>query len=187
MEARSVEKGNPLKTIEQIGNDALKEHLLKNWMTHDAMWFYQVFQKYGIDEANLLNKGAIKALAAVETQRARQLLGLKEGRIETLSELKDFIDSAFSLSTGEFMGFTYHWQEENGEHALRWSFKDGKCFAYKGMCRLGVADRYECGVLYRVLSWLDLAGIRYETIPKIEGCLQHTLGECTGKVRLFFD
>jgi hypothetical protein len=55
------------------------------------------------------------------------------------------------------------------------------------MCRLGVADRYECGVLYRVLSWLDLAGIRYETIPKIEGCLQHNLGECTGEVRLFFD
>jgi hypothetical protein len=64
-----------MKTIEQIGNDALKEHLLKNWMTHDAMWFFQVFQKYGVDEANLLNNGAIKALAAIKTSGQGSSLG----------------------------------------------------------------------------------------------------------------
>lgn len=175
---------DPMRTIDQIGNDALKDHLLKNWMTHDAMWFYQVFQNYGIDAANLMNKAAIRALAAVETQRARQILGMKEGGFETFDDLKTFIDGTFSLSTGEFMGFTYHWPQEN---ILHWAFKDGKCFAYKGMHRLGAADRYECGVLYRVLSWLDMAGVRYETSPKIEKCIQHTLGECKGEVRLFLD
>ena len=180
---KTVPGGYPLKTLDQIGIDGLKEHLLKNWMTHDALWFYQIFQQYGIEAANMLNKAAIKALTGFETQRARQLLGMKQERIVTFAELQDFINGAFLLSTSEFMGFTYHWPEEN---VLRWAFKDGNCFAYKGMRRLGVADRYECGVLFRVLSWIELAGIRYEVSPKIEGCLQHIMGKCAGEVRLFF-
>jgi hypothetical protein len=178
-----ISGGNPLKTIDQIDAHALKEHLLKNWMTHDAVWFLQVFQTYGIETANRLNKSAIQALAGFEIQRARQLLGLNQTPITAFAELRMFIDGAFRLSTGDFMGFVYHWPEEN---VLHWEFKGGNCFAYKGMRRLGVADRYECGVLYRVQAWLDHIGVRHETSPKIEGCLQHSMGICAGDMRIFF-
>ena len=33
-----------MKTLEQIGIDNLKEHLIKNWMTHDGMWFFHCLQ-----------------------------------------------------------------------------------------------------------------------------------------------
>ena len=43
-----------VKTIEQIGAGVLKEHILKNWMTHDAMWFLHCLQACGIEETNRL-------------------------------------------------------------------------------------------------------------------------------------
>ncbi len=173
-----------MKSIDEIDRFDLKDHLLKNWMTHDALWFFQVLQKCGIEAANEMNKASIKALAAFETQRARRLLAVEEERITSIVQLKAFFEGTFRLSTGGFMGFTYDWPEEN---VLQWDFKDGACFAYKGMQRLGVADRYDCGVIYRILMWIEQMGIRYEVSPKIEGCLQHTTGKCTGRVRLFFD
>lgn len=172
-----------MKTIEQIGIHPLKDHLIKNWMTHDAMWFYNVYQKYGIAAANELNKAAIKALAVFETQRAMQVLGIAHERITTFAGLMEYIDAAFLLSTAEFMGFNCHSPQAN---VLQWRFKNNNCFAYKGMRRLGLTGSYECGVIYRVLSWIDLVGIPYEVSPKIEGCLQHTMGCCTGEIRFFF-
>ena len=173
-----------MKSIDEIDRNVLKDHLIKNWMTHDATWFFMVFQKYGIEAANDLNKESIKVLAAFETQRARRLLKMDENRITSFEPLKMFFDEMFRLSTGEFMGFNYHWPEEN---VLQWDFRDGTCFAYRGMQRLGVADQYDCGVIYRVLKWIELAGIRYEISPRIEGCLQHTMGKCSGRIRFFFD
>lgn len=31
-----------MKAIEEIGVKALKEHIIKNWMTHDAMRFFKL-------------------------------------------------------------------------------------------------------------------------------------------------
>ncbi len=172
-----------MKTIDQIDIHVLKEHLIKNWMTHDGMWFYHVYQKYGIGAANELNKAAIKALAAFETQRARQLLGIGQEPITNFNQLVEYLNASFRLSTAEFMGFTYQFPREN---VIQWYFNNGECFAYKGMRRLGVADSYECGVIYRVLAWLETAGISYEVSPKVTGCLQHSTGKCAGEIRLFF-
>jgi hypothetical protein len=172
-----------MKTIEEIGVAALKEHIIKNWMTHDAMWFLQCLQAHGIDEANRLNKGAIKALAAIEAKRARELFGLEKEPVETFDELKEIIDAVFSVSKGDFMRFSYRFPEKN---LMRWEWAEKNCFAYKGMKRLGVIDGYECGVLYRVLCWLESAGVKYEVPDGIKGCLMHTKGICAGEVRSFF-
>ena len=172
-----------MKTIEEIGVNRLKEHIIKNWMTHDAMWFLQCLQAHGIEEANRLNKGAIKALAAIEFKRARELFGLEKETVETFDELKDMIECAFSVSKGDFMRFSYHFPDKN---VMCWEWAEKDCFAYKGMKRLGVIDRYECGVLYRVLCWLESAGLKYKVPDEINGCLMHTKGTCSGEVRFFF-
>jgi hypothetical protein len=171
-----------MKTIEEIGITALREHIIKNWMTHDAMWFFQCLQAHGIEEANRLNKGAIRSLAAIELKRARELFGLEKAPIETFHELKDIIDAAFSVSTGDFMSFSYHFPEKN---VMRWGWAGKDCFAYKGMKRLEVIDRYECGVLYRVLCWFESAGVKYSVAEEVKGCLMHTKGACAGEVRFF--
>jgi Family of unknown function (DUF6125) len=172
-----------MKTIEQIGVKALKEHLIKNWMTHDGMWFYHCLQAFGIEEANRLNKAAIKSLAAIELKRARTLFGLDKDSVDTFDDLKDIIDAAFTVSKGDFMTFTYTFPEKN---ILRWEWVGQDCFAYQGMQRLGVIDRYECGVLYRVLCWIENTGVRYSASQEVEGCLMHTGGKCTGEVMFFF-
>jgi hypothetical protein len=172
-----------MKTIEEIGVAALKEHIIKNWMTHDAMWFLHCLQTHGIEEANRLNKGAIKALAAIELKRARELFDLEKEPIETFDELKDIIDAAFSVSKGDFMSFSYRFPEKN---VMRWEWTGEDCFAYKGMKRLGVIDRYECGVLYRVLCWFESAGVKYSVSGDLKDCLMHAQGVCAGEVRFFF-
>jgi hypothetical protein len=172
-----------LKTIEQIGAGVLKEYILKNWMTHDAMWFLHCLEACGIEETNRLNKAAIRSLAAIELRRARELFGLDEDTIETFEGLKEVIHAAFSVSKGDFMRFTYSFPEKN---VLRWKWPGRDCFAYQGMQRLGVIDRYECGVLFRVLCWIESAGVKYTLAADMNGCLMHTKGECSGEVRFSF-
>jgi len=169
-----------MKTLEQIGIDNLKEHLIKNWMTHDGMWFFHCLQSCGIGEANRINKAAIRSLAAIEFKRAMQLFGMT--RTDTSEALRDAIDAAFAVSKGDFMKFTYTFPEKN---LLRWEWQGNTCFAYQGMQRMGVIDRYQCGVLYRVLCWIESAGAGYALNPEFEGCLMHTQGRCAGEVRFF--
>ncbi|MGD0276395.1 MAG: hypothetical protein ABSB79_10130 [Syntrophales bacterium] len=103
--------------------------------------------------------------------------------MDSFDDLKTLFDAAFSVSTGEFMGFTYSFAEKN---ILHWEFADQACFAYWGMKRMGVVEQYECGVLYRVLCWLDAAGVKYTVNREVKGCFMHTHGKCTGEVRFFF-
>jgi hypothetical protein len=150
-------------------------------MTHDAMWFYHCLQSCGIDEANRLNRAAIKSLAAIEFKRAKKLFGIT--RTDTFEYLKDAVDAAFSVSKGDFMNFTYTFPETN---VLCWEWPGNTCFAYQGMLRMGVIDRYQCGVIYRVQCWIEQAGVGYTVSPEIRGCLMHTRGRCAGEVRFDF-
>jgi hypothetical protein len=172
-----------VKTLDEIGVLALKEHIIKNWMTHDAMWFFHCLQSHGIQEANRLNKAAIKSLAAVELKRACDLFGIDRQRIDTFDTLKDAINAVFSVSKGDFMRFTYNFPEKN---ILRWEWAGHDCFAYTGMQRLGVIDNYECGVLYRVFCWIETMGVDCSVPEGLDSCLMHTSGRCSGEVRFFF-
>lgn len=172
-----------MKTLDQIGIHGIKEHIIKNWMTHDGMWFFHCMQAHGIEEANRLNKAAIRALAAIEIKRAIDLFGIDGERIDTFERMKEMIHAAFLVSCGDFMGFSYTFPRHN---VLRWEFADKSCFAYRGMQRMNVIERYECGVLYRVLCWLEHAGVTHEPPQEIKGCLMHTRGSCSGEIGFLF-
>jgi hypothetical protein len=172
-----------MKTLEQIGIHEIKEHIIRNWMTHDGMWFFHCLQAHGIEEANRLNRAAIRSLSAMEIRRALVLFGLDSQPIDTFGRVREVIDAAFTVSCGDFMGFSYTFPRHN---VLSWEFADKACFAYRGMRRMGVVDRYECGVLYRVCCWLDHAGVSYEASRDITGCLMHTHGSCSGEIRFGF-
>ncbi|MRR59340.1 MAG: hypothetical protein EG824_14185 [Deltaproteobacteria bacterium] len=168
-----------MKTIEEIGIHDLKEHIIRNWMTHDGMWFYHCLGSHGIEEANRINKAAIKSLAAIELKRAIQLFGISG--TDTFERIKDVVDAAFCVSKGDFMSFDYTFPEKD---LLRWEWKDDTCFAYQGMKRMGAIDRYECGVIFRVLCWLDNLGVGYSVEPDLSCCLMHSTGRCEGRIRL---
>jgi hypothetical protein len=163
-----------------LDKDRLKELLIKNWMTHDAMWFFNCLQEFGIEKTNAINKAAIRQMSAIEIKRIRKAAG--EPPISTFAELKRFFDIAMTIATGKFMKYKYHSPSSNIIHA-EWE----ECFAYEGVKTLGVADRYECGIMLRINTWLETLGVRYEIEPVVTGCMMHTDGRCFRDYRFFFD
>ena len=171
-----------MSVLERIEKAEIRDLLGKGWLTHDGMWFFQVGSRCGMETANALNKGAIKAMAPIEVARARKLLGF-EADITAFDELADFLLSALELtlprSVSENMQFT-----TPGKNILHWRWEPGSCFAYKGMSQMGVIGQYRCGVMYRIECWLEALGIRYAVAPKIEGCLMHENGLCEGDIQV---
>lgn len=165
--------------MKSLNPKELQELILKCWMTHDAMWFYHCLREFGIEKANHLNKSAIRSLAAIEIERIRKAFGIEE--IKNFDDLGNLVDAGFAVLKGDFMGFEYTFQSENVVH---WEMQ--KCFAHSGMTRLGVIDRYECGVVYRVTCWFDSLGIKYDVTPPVERCIMHTTGSCRGDFRFCF-
>jgi len=163
--------------FDHLDKHQLKELLIKNWMTHDGSWFYNCVKELGIDAANKLNKASIKSLAPIEVQRVRKALGMESEKIETFEQLKNFFNNAFSVTKGDFMNFNYTFPEEN---RLHWEMDT--CFAYKGMKRIDVNEKYECGLLHRVICWLDVLGIKYTLEPKIKNCLLYSQNLCKGDI-----
>ncbi len=161
--------------------DELKELLIKGWMTHDGMWFYHCLQECGIERTNRINKAAIRAMSAIEIKRIQKAVAA--GKLETFDEFKRFFEITMQIVKGEFMEFTYRMPSRNRMHS-EWL---GSCFAYEGVKALGVIDRYECGIMLRIETWLDALGIQYEVKPKITGCMMHTDGKCYRDYGFFFD
>jgi len=160
--------------------DEVKELLVKGWMTHDAMWFYNCLQACGIEKTNKINKAAIRNMAAIEIKRVQKAVGAEN--LNTFDEFKRFFDMTMEIATGEFMKYTYSSPAHNIIHG-EWK----SCFAYEGVKGLGVIDQYECGIMLRIETWLDTLGIRYEVEPKVTGCMMHTDGKCFRDYRFFFD
>ena len=166
--------------MRSLEKDELKELLIKGWMTHDAMWFYHCLQECGIEKTNRINKAAIKAMSAVEIKRIQKAVGTE--KLDTFDEFKRFFNIAMEIATGEFMKYTYSVPANNLMHG-EWE----SCFAYEGVKALGVIDRYECGIMLRIDTWLDTLGIQYEVEPKVTGCIMHTDGKCFRDYRFFFN
>jgi hypothetical protein len=167
---------------DHLDRKELVDLLNKCWMTHDGMWFLHSLQHHGINAANRANKAAIASLAAIEIGRMKKALGF-EDPIDTAETFKRFFSSASALLIPDFMNIKWHFPAED---KLTWAFEKGNCFAYKGICRMGIIDKYECGVLHRIRCWLDVLKIRHEFNPQFHRCLMHTRGECSGTLKLWF-
>ncbi|SFG10367.1 hypothetical protein SAMN05660649_00685 [Desulfotomaculum arcticum] len=173
-----MEKWNDPETREVI------DLLNRCWMTHDGMWFLHCFRTFGIQQANLLNKAAIRSLAPLEIERIRRTLGRGEKRIGNFTDFKEFFISASRLFIPDFMGVSMTFP---GENILHWELEPLNCFAYKGIKRIGAIEGYECGVIYRLECWLEALGLAFRTSPRSAHCSMHLSGVCSGDFEFFFD
>jgi len=168
-----------MSALDQLSKDALRDLLVTNWMTHDAMWFASSARLCGIEKTNVVNRGAVKAMAEVEAQRLQKALAV--GRIGSFDELRRFLDDAFELVRAPFMKFELTYPEPN---LMRWETE--RCFAHDGVRKLGMIERYECGIFDRLEGWLESLGIPYTATPEIDGCFLHRLGRCVREYRFSF-
>ena len=163
--------------FDQLNKHQLKELLVKCWMTHDGSWFYNCVKEFGIEIANKLNKASIKTLSPFEVQRVQKALGMEKTKVKSFEQLKTFINNGFSLLKGDFMDFNYTFPRNN---VLHWEM--GRCFAYEGMKRIGITNKYECGLLYRLGCWLEVIGVKFKLEPEINECLYHSQEKCVGNM-----
>jgi hypothetical protein len=165
--------------FDKLDKKELKELLNKGWMTHDAMWFRYCLQEFGIEKTNIINKTAIRAMAATEVKRIQKAMDVDKP--ESFQDLKLLFNSVMSIALGDFMNFAYSFPAHNMIHT-----ESSPCFAYEGLKALGVMDHYECGVKVRIDSWLDTLDIRYEVEPEVTYCMMYTDGKCYRDYRFFF-
>lgn len=167
-------------TLDSIDKAQLRGLLLRNWMTHDAMWFMHAVKSLGIERANALNRAAVRGMAAVEAKRLCKLLGMTS--VSSPGELRRFFDSAIDLVIPDFMSFRWEWAPD--ERSVR--FEITKCFAHDGVSMLGVAGDYECGIYERIYGWFDALGVRTEVTPDVAHCTMHHAGQCVRALRVTF-
>jgi hypothetical protein len=170
-----------LRLVKNISQKDTVDLLNKCWMTHDDMWFFHCLQEFAIEATNKINKSAIKSLSSIEIQRIKNTLGVDK-TIDHYDDFRMFFVEASKLMIPDFMNVTFSYPEEN---KMAWEFDEGKCFAYTGIKRIGVIDKYECGVLYRIKCWLEELGIKHRFNPEIDQCLMHHSGNCSGEIQLF--
>jgi hypothetical protein len=171
--------------FDKIGKRELRDLLGKGWLTHDGMWFYHTCLESGIEKANKLNKAAIRSLAPVEVKRVKKALGIGEEKIVTFEELNDFMIGALEITLPDSVYRKFRLRASS-TNLLHWEWESGECFAYKGMKQAGLIDEYRCGVMFRIECWLEALGIQYSIDPKIDTCMMHETGACSGDISVIF-
>jgi len=156
--------GAPFST-DGVDPAAWRDLLVRNWMTHDAMWFGQSVMHHGIDVANELNCAAVRAMGAVEAKRVMRLLDLPAP--VGAADVRRFFEAAIALLIPSFMSFETAWADGAGQA----TFHITRCFAHDGVESLGVLDQYRCGIYPRLYGWLDTLGVDFEVQPAAPGCV----------------
>jgi hypothetical protein len=165
--------------MKTLGKNELKEILIKNWMTHDAMWFYHCSQECGIERTNKINKAAVRAMGIIEIRRIAEAVGIE--KVATFEDLKSLLEAAWDIVKGDFMKSDFSLPSKN---VLRADFE--RCFAYEGIKQIGAIEQYQCGIFERIYGWFDGMGINYGVSPQVEGCMMHTDGKCFREITFTF-
>jgi hypothetical protein len=172
--------GRRALNMETLSSNELKEILIKNWMTHDAMWFYHCLQECGIEKTNQINRAAVRAMGIIEIRRIQKAVGLQ--KIAKFEDVKSLLEAAWDVVKADFMKASFSLPSRN---ALRGDFE--RCFAYEGMKRMGVIERYQCGIFERIYGWFDGIGLEYSVSPEVEGCMMHSDGRCFREITFRVD
>jgi len=165
--------------MKTLAKNELKEILIKNWMTHDAMWFYHCLQECGIERTNKINRAAVRAMGIIEIGRIGEAVGIE--KVATFEDIKSLLEAAWDILKGDFMKSSFSLPSKN---VLRGDFE--RCFAYEGMKRIGAIEQYQCGIFERIYGWFDGMGIKYGVSPQVEGCMMHTDGKCFREITFTF-
>jgi len=163
-----------------LQRNELKEILIKNWMTHDAMWFYHCLQECGIERTNKINKAAVRAMGTIEIRRIQKALGVE--KVATFEDFRSLLEATWDIVNADFMKVHFSLPSQN---VLRGDFE--RCFAYEGIKRIGVIEQYQCGIFERIYGWFDGMGMKHSVFPEVEGCMMHTDGKCFREIAFSFD
>jgi hypothetical protein len=157
-----------------------KDLLIKGWMSHDARWFMAVAQRFGIEEADQLNRKVCRDLGQVEMKRFMKALSLTLPK--NLDEHMTMNKEAISLYGPDLIDYEIKvLDRQSYEMHIR------RCFAHENVVKAGIKGQYVCGILARVQGWIDAQGLGHELIPPLGKCMKVQGKECRYILRLRFD
>ncbi len=167
-EINHIEQGQQTET--QLTADQQADVLRKNWLSHDARWQMAVFQQFGWDAGNRLNKEVGRQMGKVAMHRLMKRLGISG--VKSLSELKRVCEIAMDLFFPP-PDFEYHF-EQVSDTKLVGTIQ--RCVTYDNVRRVGVEKYYECGCFAMRAGWYAALGVNVEeTLGK---CLKAGDGQC---------
>jgi len=163
-----------------LDRDQLKDMLLRNWLTHDALWYGEVAAKLGMAEASPMNLRVCRKLGRIEFKRLMNAAeALPPKNFEAYRELFELGKEVF---VPEFITIQIDYPGNSVQ-----VFRISECFAYNGMKKLGLLYEYECGIFERIEGWFDAMGLRYTRTPDLRRCLKFKGEECRIRVQFHFE
>jgi hypothetical protein len=164
---------------QKLNNDQIKDLLLRNWMTHDALWYAEVAGKYGMADASPMNLKVCRKLGQIEFRRLMKLLGASAPG--NMKEYQKLFETGKNVFVPEFMSFEIGYPDENAQR-----YHVTECFAHRGMEKAGLLRDYECGIFERIFGWFDAMNLLYEVEPDLSRCLKFQGKECEVTVKFNF-
>jgi hypothetical protein len=157
----------------------VKALLIKNWMTHDALWYAEVALKLGMAEASPMNLRVCRKLGKIEFKRL--MVGIGASPPGNQKEYQDLFEIGRRLFVPEFMSYEIGYPAQNVQ---RWRIMD--CFAHRGMQQASLLPEYECGIFERIFGWFDAMRLSYDVEPDLSRCLKYKGAQCEVTVRFHF-
>jgi hypothetical protein len=157
--------------INPIAFEQIKDLLLRNWMTHDALWYGEVAKNFGMGAASPMNLRVCRQLGRIEFTRFLKAVGASAPR--DFASYRELFEAGQEIFVPEFITFEFEYREPNTQ-----IFRVGDCFAHKGMEKSGVLSEYECGIFVRIEGWFDAMGLKYSRDQDLSRCLKYKGLEC---------
>jgi hypothetical protein len=163
--------------LRQLPPEEKQSLIIKCWMSHDARWFTAVATAFGIDAATMLNRVAVREEGRAEARRLLRRLQLPP--VRTVADYLLIQEVIIGLLGPDLLD--YH-ITVNGEDEFDLAIE--RCFAFDNVNRAGISKQYACGILPRVMGWIEELGIDYELLPAPEKCLRAQGRECLYSFRI---
>jgi hypothetical protein len=167
----------PLKTLNRKN---LRNILLTNWMTHDALWYGELALRFGMAEASPMNLRVCRKLGRIEFGRLIKEAGASHPR--DMVEYREIFELGKQVFFPDFMSVETLYPEKDTQ-----IFQVIDCFAHRGMEKAGFIADYECGIFERIEGWFDAMGLEYTRTPDLSRCLKFRGEDCTVTIKFNFE
>jgi hypothetical protein len=166
-------------TLDRIDPQKLNSFLIKNWMTHDALWYGEVAGKLGMTAASPMNLRICRKLGQIEFKRLMQMV---DATVPVhLQASQELFETGKQVFVPDFMAIDIDYPAENVQQ-----FCIRECFAHRGMEKAGHLKDYECGIFERIVGWLDAMNLTYTVAPDLSRCLKFKGQECEVTIKFQF-
>jgi hypothetical protein len=162
-----------------INKNQLKDILIKNWMTHDALWYREVAAKFGMVEASPMNLRVCRELGQIEFGRLMKVV--QAPAPACIEEYQKLFELGKQVFFPDFISVEICFPGNDSQ-----VFQISDCFAHRGMKKLGLLAGYECGIFERLEGWFDAMALRYTRTPDLSRCLKFQGKECKVTVQFHF-